>query len=391
VNDTSGLRDACAIAGIANTPYTRGTESSTLELHLAAAFGAIADAGLDPADVDGVMPSDLADRIAEEFIEELGLHDLAFSSTIHTGGASTNSAIQSACLAVASGVATNVLVVAGRRGFSEQRVSTSTVRPMPVQKHINEFEKPYGSIVGMQWFAQAAQRHMHEFGTTSEQFGHIAVACRKHANLNPQAVMHGRPMSLEDHQASRMVVTPFHLLDCSLETDGAGAVLITSAERARDRPHPPALVAGFGEGHGDPPTSITQKRDMTFMEGMHHAGRRAFAMAGITPADVDVLEIHDGFSWFVVAGLEALGFCGHGEGGPFVEGGRIELGGALPVNTHGGSLSEAHASGINHVIEAVRQLRRTVEPERQVDCETVVVANEGDCHEGAVVILRGDR
>ena len=122
------------------------------------------------------------------------------------------------------------------------------------------------------------------------------------------------------------------------------------------------LVAGYGEGHGYPPTSITQKRDVTFVEGMYHAGRRAFAMAGLTPADVNCAQIYDGFTWFVIAALEAFGFCGRGEGGPFVTGGRIELGGELPINTHGGLLSEAHVSGVNHVIEAVRQLRREVEP-----------------------------
>ena len=383
------LRDRCAIVGIGTTPYSRGTDASTLELHLEASLAALADAGLEPADVDGVMPHDIADRIAEEFVTNLGLRDLAFSSTIRTGGASFGSAVQSACLAVAAGVATCVLLPAGRRGYSEQRVSTSKVSPMPVLASINEFEKPYGNLVGMQWFAQAAQRHMHEYGTTSEHFGHIAVACRKHANLNPRAIMHGRPMTLPDHQASRLICTPFRLFDCSLESDGAGAILITSAERARDLAKPPVLVSGFGEGHGDPPTSITQKRDMTFIEGMHHAGRRAFAMAGIGPADIDCAQLYDGFTWFVLGTLEALGFCARGEGGPFVEGGRIELGGALPVNTHGGLLSEAHVSGVNHVIEAVRQLRCEVEPERQVDpCDTVLVTNEGDFHEGSVLILR---
>lgn len=382
------LRDSCAIVGVGNTVYARGTEASTLQLHLEAAHAAIADAGLTPADIDAVMPQSMADRIVEEFILELGLRDVSFSTTVHTGGASVLSSIQSAVLALHAGVANAVLVVAGRRGYSEQRVSTSSFRPLPVQAHVDEFEKPYGNFVGMQWFAQAAQRHMHEFGTTSEQFGAIAVACRRHANLNPQALMHGRPMTLDDHQSSRIVVSPFHLFDCSLESDGAGAVVLTRAERARDLRHVPVLVSGIGEGHGYPPTSITQKRDMTRIEGIEQAGRRAFAMAGMSPADIDCAQLYDGFTWFVLATLEALGFCGRGEGGPFVEGGRIELDGDLPVNTHGGLLSEAHVSGINHVIEAVRQLRRSVEPARQVACETVLVTAEGDFHEGSALILR---
>jgi acetyl-CoA acetyltransferase len=383
------LRDRCAIVGVGHTRYTRGTSASTLELQLEAATAALADAGLTPADVDAVMPNDMSDRIAEEFILNLGLEDLAFTSTMHTGGASVISAIQSACMAIATGVATCALVVAGRRGYSEQRVSTTSVRPMPVLGTVNEFEKPYGSLVAAQWFAQSAQRHMYEFGTTSEHFAHVAVTCREHANLNPHAYMYNRPMTVADHQASRMITSPFHLLDCSLETDGAAAIVITSAERAADLRRDPVLISGVGEGHGSPPTSITQKRDITFVEGMHFAGRRAFSMAGIGPGEIDCAQLYDGFTWFVLASLEALGFCGRGEAGPFVADGRIRLGGQLPVNTHGGLLSEAHVSGMNHVIEATRQLRRSVEPQRQVaSCETALVTNEGDFHEGSVLILR---
>ncbi len=382
------LRDATAIVGIGTTEFTRGTDRSVLELHLEASLAAIADAGLTPADIDGVMPNALAERNAEDFITNLGLRDVAFSSMQFSGGASTLSAVQGACLAVASGLARNVLVVAGRLGFSGQRVSTGTVKASPVMAAIEEFEKPFGNLVGMQWFAQAAQRHMHVYGTTSEQLGHVAVTQRRHANLNPRALMFHKPLTLEDHQASRIVVSPFHLFDCSLETDGAAAVVVTSAERARDLPHTPALVSGFGEGHGYPPTSITQKRDMTVMEGLVNAGRRAYAMAGMGPADIGCAQVADGFSFFVIGCLEALGFCAPGEGGPFVADGTTGLGGRLPVNTHGGHLSEAHVSGMGHVVEAVRQLRRSVEPERQVDCETVLVGLEGNFHEGTALILR---
>ena len=380
-----------AIVGIGQTPFTRGTEKSTLELHLDAALEAIADAGLSPGDIDGVMPNELAGTVAEDFILNLGLPELAFSSTIRTGGASFASALQSAALAVHGGVARHVLLVAGRRGFSAQRVSKTSegaIAPHPVMRQIDEFERPFGNTVASQWFAQAARRHMHEFGTTSEHFGHIAVACRKHANLNPRALMYEKPMSLEDHQASKLIADPLRLFDCSLETDGATAVVITSAERARDLAKPPVTLLGFGEGHGDPPTSITQKRDMTRIEGLELAGRRAYAMAGLQPADIDCAQIYDGFTWVVLASLEALGFCAHGEGGPFCTEGRLELGGALPINTSGGLLSEGHCSGANLVSEAVRQLRGEVEAERQVpDCRHVLVSGEGDFHEGSALIL----
>jgi acetyl-CoA acetyltransferase len=185
-----------------------------------------------------------------------------------------------------------------------------------------------------------------------------------------------------------LIADPLRLFDCSLETDGATALVVTSMERAAGLRKPPVAILGVAEGHGTPPTSITQKRDLTRIEGLERAAGRAYAMAGLVPADIDCAQIYDGFSWIVLASLEALGFCKHGEGGAFVEDGRIELGGALPINTSGGLLSEGHCSGANLVSEAVRQLRREVEPQRQVEsCERVMVTGEGDFHEGAALIL----
>lgn len=382
------LKDACAIVGVGNTAYTRGTDRSTLELHLEASLKAIEDAGLKPSAIDAVMPSAGAGRCSEDFISNLGLENLAFTTTPHMGGASFTASVQSACMAVATGVATNVLVVSGRRGYSGERSSTGQTFKGPMQLTIEEFEVPYGSSVAVQRFAPAAARHMYEYGTTSEQLGHVAVTCRSNAQLNPQAVMHGRPMTLEDHQNSRMISTPFRLFDCSLESDGAGAVVITSAERARDLPHVPVFVSGVGESHSYPPTAITQRSDMAFMDALRVAGERAFNMAQVGTDDIDVLLVHEGFSWFVIAALEALGFVKPGEGGPFVEAGNLRLDGPLPFNPHGGALSEAHVSGVNHAIEAVRQLRRTVEPARQVaDCEKILYVNEGNFFDGSVMVL----
>lgn len=384
-----------AIVGIGQTPFTRGTPHSTLELHLQAGLEALADAGLRPEDVDGVMPNELAGTIVEDFVLNLGLRDVAFSTTLRTGGASFNSAIQSAALAIEGGVATTVLLVAGRLGFSSQRVSKSSegaIAPHPVMRHVDEFERPFGNSVAVQWFAHAARRHMHEFGTTSEDFGRIAVSGRRNANHNPRALMHAKRMTLADHQASPLIADPLRLLDCSLESDGATAIVMTTAERARDLRKRPVSLLGYGEGHGNPPTSVTQKRDMTRIEGLEIAARRAFGRAGLRPSDIDCAQIYDAFTWVVLASLEAAGFCGHGEGGAFVREGHIEFGGSLPINTSGGLLSEGHCSGANLVSEAVRQLRREVEPERQVpDCETVLVTAEGDFHEGAAVILGVER
>ncbi len=391
LSSRSPLSGQTAIIGIGQTPFTRGTELTTLGLHLEAAHEAIADAGLTPADIDGVMPNELAGTVAEDFILELGLPNLAFSSTIRTGGASFVSAIQSAALAIAGGVANHVLLVAGRRGYSAQRVSKTSegaIAPHPVMRQIDEFERPFGNTVAAQWFAQAARRHMHEYGTTSEDFGHVAVAVRGHANKNPRALMYEKTMTLEQHQASPFIADPLRLFDCSLETDGATAIVISRADRAKDAKKPGIPILGVGEGHGDPPTSITQKRDLTRIEGLERAAERAYAMAGLGPEAIDCAQLYDGFTWIVLASLEACGFCAPGEGGGFVRDGRIALGGALPVNTSGGLLSEGHCSGANLVSEAVRQLRGEVEPDRQVTgCERILVTGEGDFHEGAALIL----
>lgn len=385
------LSGSCAIVGIGQTPFTRGTDKSTVDLHLEAALEAVLDAGLRPRDIDGVMPNELAGTIAEDFVLNLGLEDLAFTSTIRQGGASFLSAIKSGCLALHGGVAKYVLLVAGRRGFSQQKVSASsagTIPPHQIFRDVDEFERPFGNTVPVQWFAPAAMRHMHEFGTTSRQFGEIAVACRRHANLNPRALMHHKPMTIEDHQASPMIADPLRLFDCSLETDGATAMVITTTERAGHLRHVPARILGLGEGHGAPPTSVTQKQDMTRIEGLERAGRRAYEMAGLNPSDIDCVQLYDAFTWVALSSFEDLGFCRKGEGGGFVEGGRVALGGELPMNTAGGLLSEGHCSGANHVSEAVRQLRRSVEPERQVPgCERILVSGEGHFHEGSVAIL----
>ncbi len=389
------LSGACAIVGIGQTRFTRGTDASTLGLHLEASLEAIQDAGLNVADIDGFMPNELAGTIAEDFILNLGLDRLSFSATIRTGGASLVSAIQAAALAIHGGVATNVLLAVGRLGYSAQRVSRSSegaIAPHPVMRHVDEFERPVGNTVAAQWFAHAARRHMHEHGTTEDDFGRIAVACRRHANLNPRALMHGKTMALEDHRASPYITEPFRRFDCSLESDGAVALVVTSLERARDRPKPPAVILGVGEGHGAPPTSITQKRDLTSIEGLRFAGERAYRMAGLGPGDIDCAQLYDGFTWTALAALEDLGFCEKGGAGSFTRDGQIELGGRLPINTSGGLLSEGHCSGGNLVTEAVRQLRREVEPARQVPgCERVLVNGEGDFHEGSVMILGRDR
>ena len=227
---------------------------------------------------------------------------------------------------------------------------------------------------------------MELYGTTVEQFGEVAVACREHALLNDNAVMK-KPITLEDHRNSRMIADPFRLLDCSLESDGGAAVVVSAADRAADLRHPRVYISGVAEGHPDSPGSITQRTDMTSL-GIAKAAPRAFEMAGVTHADIDVAQLYDCFTYAVIRQFEDMGFCAKGEGGPFVQGGRLRLGGALPTNTHGGLLSQAHVWGLNHIVELVRQLRGAAGRAQVEGAEVGLVTGYGDLGDGALAIMR---
>jgi len=227
---------------------------------------------------------------------------------------------------------------------------------------------------------------MNEFGTRPEHLGAVAIAQRKHAQLNPNALMNGKPLSMDDYLASPMISDPYRLFDCSLEADGGAAFVVTSLERARDLRQKPVKLLGVTQGQPYPADDIVTRGDV-FHLGLTSAAPRAFEMAGITPQDVDFAEIYDPFTFQVIQQLEEMGFCQRGQGGAFVEGGRIELGGELPVNTHGGLLSEAHVLGMNHFTEAVRQLRGDA-GERQVEhAEVGIVTGFGDFGDGAIAVL----
>ncbi|MCL0102005.1 transporter, partial [Dehalococcoidia bacterium] len=300
-----------AITGIGETEYSKASGMSTKALQLQAALRAIEDAGLKPRDVDGIIPNGAANSAsAEDFGNNLGLPEINFTVELHMGGASGTAGVFTAAMAVASGVARHVLVISGRNGYSGARVSQARasrgLEPATAKQSMSlEFEAPFGVMVPMQYYSLLARRHMFQYGTTSQQLGAIAVTMRKHAALNDKAIMR-HPITLEDHQASRMMSDPFHLFDCCIETDGATAILVSSAEAASDTRHKPVYILGGGFAHPDSPGCVSTRPDLTLL-GLSKAAPKGFAMAGIAPKEVKLACLYDAFTIVPILHLENLG------------------------------------------------------------------------------------
>jgi acetyl-CoA acetyltransferase len=347
------MRDRVAIVGIGATELSKDSGVSTLTLACRAILAAIEDAGLQPGDVDGIATHRVGDSVLPGVLAQaLGIRDLRWYLDQFGGGSTSCSIVGQAALAVHAGLADAVVCYRAINARSEFRMG-GIGRPL-VDAVETQYQVPYGYFVPPQQFAMAARQHMLRYGTTHEQLGAVAVAQRAHAGDNERAMMR-EPITLDDYLASRWVVEPFRLLDCCLETDGAVAVVLTHAERARDLRRRPVLIRGAAWGSGFTLYS-NQQPDLTVTPAASMA-RRLWSLSGLGPSDVDVAELYDCFSYTVVVQLEDYGFCPKGEGGAFVESGATRLGGSLPVNTHGGFLSEGYVHGLNHVSEAVSQLR----------------------------------
>jgi acetyl-CoA acetyltransferase len=383
--DLRELSDRACIVGIGQTDYSKASGRSVEMLALQAARAAIADAGLKPNQIDAILPYILGPT-ADEVAAQLGIANLRYSSIIKMGGATFVACLETAALLIHNRIAENVLVFCARNGRSGTRV-TGRVSTIPGQSFRRDFENPYGFSVPGQWYAMIARRHMIEFGTTRQDAGHFAVAMRRHANLNPNAMMRDVPMSMDDYLKSKPVYDPFHLLDCCLESDGAGAFVVSSPERAKDLRGKPVYISGAAQARPACSDDLCNRPDM-FEIGLTDAAPRAFAMAGMKPSDMDGAMIYDCFSYVALLELEEAGFCKRGEVGDFIKDGRIELGGDFPINTHGGLLSEAHIAGINHVIEAVVQLRGDGAARQIEGAERLAVTGWGDLGDGSLAVLR---
>lgn len=357
-----GLAGQAAVAGIGATEFSADSGRSELRLIVEAVQAALADAGLDRSEVDGLCTFTM-DTNPEVYVgQALGLGDLTFFSRVPYGGGGACATIQQAAMAVATGVAE---VVVCYRGFNERsglRFGSGALSDASAATTENtrySWLAPYGLKSPASWIAMFAQRYLYRYGASTESFGQVAVAARQHAATNPAARFYQRPITLADHQASRWIAEPLRLLDCCLESDGAQAIIVTTAERARGLAHQPALIAASAQGSAPQqhPVVSYYRDDMTTLPEMRVVADQLWRTSGLRPADIDVAILYDHFTPFVLMQLEELGFCGRGEAPGFVADGHIALGGSLPVNTHGGLLGEAYVHGMNGIAEAVRQIR----------------------------------
>jgi len=379
------LRDRACIAGVGETAYSRESGRSPDSLAVEACLHALRDAGIEPSEVDGLISYPGAVPV-ESVIGALGLTNITFATTVHMGGASMVAALGVAAVAVASGATRHVMLYVARNGSSETRIG-DRVHAFAPTRFQSELEVPFGWTTPAQWYAMICQRHMHKYGTSTGQLASVAVQMRANAQLNPKAMMYGRPLSLDDYMKSEFIAEPYRKLDCCLETDGGAALLVTSAPGAASRSNPTVYIASVASAFPDSPDDLVNRSDW-FECGLSKAAPRAFRMAQATPQDMDLALIYDCFTFELIHQLEEGGFCPRGQGGKFVEDGNIGLKGSLPVNPHGGMLSEAHMAGVNHVIEAVRQLRGQCEERQVTGASSAAVTGWGSFGNGAIAILR---
>ncbi|MEV7994665.1 lipid-transfer protein [Streptomyces sp. NPDC086077] len=372
-----------AIAGIGATEFSKDSGRSELRLAVEAVRAALDDAGLTPADVDGMVTFTMDANPEITVARACGIGELSFFSRVHYGGGAACATVQQAALAVASGAAEVVVCYRAFNERSGRRFGSGVRNREPTAEGVAlGWVMPFGLLTPASWVAMAAQRYLHTYGLTSEEaFGPVAVMARRHAAANPAAYFHGRPITLAEHAASRWIAEPLRLLDCCQETDGGQALVVTSPERARDLRHRPAVIAAAAQGAGRAQEQMTSFHtgDLTELPEAAVVARRLWRTAGCGPADIDVGILYDHFTPFVLMQLEEYGFCGRGEAAAFVAEDR------LPMNTHGGQLGEAYLHGMNGIAEAVRQLRGTSVNQVQGAERVLVTAGTGVPTSGLVL------
>ncbi len=388
------LGGKASIVGIGATEFSKESGRSEMSLASEAVAAAIADAGLKPSDIDGMVTYSTDNNPDVEIARHVGIGSLRHFSRVHYGGGAACGTIVMAAMAVATGVADAVVCY---RAFNERsgRRFGAGVQDLPnaatAERAQFSWTTPAGQLTPASWVAMVARRYMHLYGATSADFGRVAVAGRRHAANNPAAWFYNDPITLEDHQASRWIVDPLHLLDCCQESDGGQALVVTSAERARDLPNTPALIVAGAQGAGVDQWTMTSffRDDIAQLPEMKVVADELWTSSGLTPAEIQTAILYDHFTPYVLMQLEEFGFCGRGEAKDFIKDGALEIGGRLPINTHGGQLGEAYIHGMNGIAEAVRQVRGT--SVNQVDKVENVLVTAGTGVPTSGLILGVDR
>ncbi|GAA0992229.1 lipid-transfer protein [Acrocarpospora macrocephala] len=382
-----------ALAGIGATEFSKNSGRSELQLAAEAVFAALDDAGLAPSDVDGLVTYTQDSNQEIALAREVGIGDLTYFSRVHYGGGAACGTVAHAAMAVTTGAAEVVVCYRAFNERSGRRFGQPDAglggEPSSMGLEMS-WHVPYGLMTPAAWVAMFAQRYMHEYGVKSEDFGRVAVAMRRHAASNPAAWFYERPITLADHQASKWIVEPLHLLDCCQESDGAVALVVTSADRARDLRCTPALISAAAQGAGAGQMMMTSyyRDDMTGLAEMGVVGRKLWEISGLRPSDMQAAILYDHFTPFVLTQLEELGFCARGEAKDFIRDGGIEIDGHLPVNPHGGQLGEAYIHGMNGIAEGVRQIRGT-SVNQVADLENILVTAGTGVPTSGLILTRG--
>ncbi len=371
------IQDACAVVGIGQTAYGKGLADTELSLACQAVSAAIDDAGLRPADIDGLAMFSMEDGREVDIARNVGLGDITWFSQVGFGGGAGCGVVGQAAMAVATGQCRTAVAWRARKRASKASRPWAQVAER-LAGH-QQWSRPFGVLRPVDEIAMLTRRAMHQYGYTRDHLANVALAFRKHANRNPIATMHEKELTREQYLDARWISEPLCLFDNCLETDGALAVVITSAERARDLPQPPAYIHAFAQSIPQQHQVMTNYFCADPLTGPAWAcARLLWEQSDFAPADVPVAQLYDAFSPLIPLSLEGYGFCGRGEGGEFTNDGALEWPhGRLPTNTSGGGMSEAYVHGFNLVLEGVRQIRGT-SPNQVADATcSLVTSGEG--------------
>lgn len=387
------LKNEAAVAGIGLTEFSKNSGVSELSLAAQCIKAACDDAGVSPAEIDGLVTYTLDSTDEIEVARAVGAADLSFFSRINYGGGAAVGTIAQAAMAIATGQASTVVCYRAMNGRSGKRMGQGVSGEITSSDLIHwSWYMPYGMLIPGSWIAMIANKYMHTYGVTREDLGRVAISQRNHALRNPRAYGYGKPLTMEEYLQSKQIAEPLCLYDFCQETDGGCAILVTSAERARDLKRPPAVIRGVTQAstRGQEQMTSYYRDELLSLPEMEMAAKRVYAMSGLGPTDIDAACLYDAFTPEIIMQLESFGFCGEGEGKDLVREGALDIDGRLPNNTHGGLISEGYIHGMNNIAEGVRLIRgeSTSQPAKAV--EHVLVSSGVGVPTGAMILGKAD-